>query len=469
MPAPQATWQSEFAQWIVALRYDDLPRDVVVAALRSIVDVVGVGLAGSRTDVGRIVAERVRGRCAVEAATAIGFDFRAGCPEAALLNATASHALDFDDTSGSLIGHSSAVVFPAALAAAEGAGAEVSGRDLVVAFVAGTEVACRLGSALSGRLFRAGWFTTAALGTFGAAGAAAKIWGLRTDEVEAAMAIAGGYAGGIRANNGTMAKAIQCGSAARMGLEAADLARAGAGAATDIFQGHDGYLSVHGLREELKDRASWRLGNPYELVSPGMAIKRYPCCSAIAAAVDAVLALRSEAGFDWEGVRILECETTELAKQSLPYVYPSTWREAQFSLHYCLAWAMVFGKLDLSAFGGDPRDNASVRRAMGRVRVSYGLDDPSGRSEGAAVRMQMRDGRAFERTVSHAVGTPENPLTDEDIFGKFRACASRADMQFDADCILDVLWHLSDHSLADVSHCLRRTRADPKKRATRIT
>lgn len=462
-PARPGSWQAQLGNWSAGLSYGDLPGPVVRAALRSIVDVVGVGLAGSGTAVGGILAAALPDRAACRPATALGTGpataigtgrcLTAG--EAALFNGTVCHALDFDDTSCSLLGHPSAVVLPAALAAAETSAAETSGKGLILAYVAGIEAACQLGRVLAAPLFGAGWFTTASLGVFGAVIAAAKAWGLPARQTEMALAIAGGMASGTRANNGTAAKPYQAGLAARAGVEAADLARRGLDGARDIFAGRDGYLQVTGSPATCPPGLADRLGHPFELVSPGLALKRYPCCSGIAAAVDALLGLRAEAGFDWRDVRQVSCETTELVRRSLPYRDPRTWREAQFSLSYCLGHALVHGELGLAAFSGEAIRDAAVREAMRRIEVTFGLADPSGRSEGARVEVRLGTGPALRREVPHACGTPQLPLPDAEVAAKFRRCAAAALDPHQAEGLLQALLGLPRGSAGQVTGYLR--------------
>ena len=439
------------ANWVANLQYEEIPASVMTLARLCIIDVAGVMVAGTQTDISKLIAEYVRSRRGRPLATAVGWGFKGEPTEVALLNGVSGHALDFDDTNYSLIGHSSAVIFPAVLAAGEEA--KASGREVLEAFVVGTEVACKLGQAFNPNLFDLGWFTTASLGVFGAAIGCARLWRLPAPEIQTAMSIAGGMAGGLRVNNGTMAKPYQAGHASRAGLEAAMLARSGVQGVADVFESTDGYIDVH-ARGKANFSPLLTLGQPFDMVDPGILFKRYPACSGAGAAVDALLAILDENKIDTSRIESIECEATDLVGRSMPYRNPQTYREAQFSLPYCLAAAWVFGKVDLATFTEEALRDARVQIALEHVDTLFDLPDPTGRSEAAVVTVRLRGGHIFRKRCESAAGSPENPLTPEQLYDKFRYCASGRLRPTEIEETLEVLKHIDEYDLAQVIECL---------------
>src|SRR3954471_13777903 len=279
------------AERIGAIRYDGLPLEAVDWAKMAILDTVGVTLAGAGESCAQIV-ERVLatsgGECLI-----FGNDPRAGSPCAGPLNGTASHALDFDDVSNSLGGHPSAPILPALFAAGEIL--DSTGRDFIAAYVAGLETETRIGRGVNLHHYEKGWHPTATLGVFGAAAACCHLMALDRAKTAQALAIAASLASGVKANFGTMTKPLHVGHTARNGLFAAQLAREGFTANDAALEHKQGFLQVfNGTGNFDADAILADWGRPYDIVSPGIGIKKHPCCGSTHSAVDAMLALRTE-------------------------------------------------------------------------------------------------------------------------------------------------------------------------------
>jgi len=214
------------AERIGAIHYGGLPVEAIARARTAILDTVGVTLAGAREPCAEIVARSIRlgadtsGECLI-----FGSNRRTGALDAALINGTASHALDFDDVSNSLGGHPSAPILPALFALAELLDSD--GRAFVTAYVAGFETETRIGRGVHFHHYEKGWHPTATLGVFGAAAACCHLLGLDNARTAQALAIAASLAAGLKANFGTMTKPLHVGHTARSGLFAAQLAREG--------------------------------------------------------------------------------------------------------------------------------------------------------------------------------------------------------------------------------------------------
>jgi 2-methylcitrate dehydratase PrpD len=414
------------AERIHALQYDELPEAARHWAKAAILDTIGVTLAGSREPAVAIV-RGVSGDTEPGASLVLGTDRRTRALTAALINGTAAHVLDFDDCSNTLGGHPSAPVVPALLALGDEIGAR--GRDLLLAYVAAYETQARIALGVNFWHYEKGWHPTATLGVFGAAAGCARLLGLTSAQIETALAVAVSLASGVKANFGTMTKPLHVGHAARNGLFAALLARDGFTASSDAFEHKQGFLSVFngpGSFDETKILASW--ANPLDLVEPGVAFKQYPCCGSIHPALDAMLQLVRSHQLSPESIVRIESWThaRRLAHTNRPS--PRSALEAKFSVQYCLARALVDGKVVPEHFEPDAIGDARVGRVMPMIHAAPYTDaqfDPSNHFA-AEVRVTKADGSILSAKVDQALGrTSRNPLPPDLLRAKFEACAGR--------------------------------------------
>lgn len=425
--------------WVAGFRLELAPPSVLRAAKRSLLDVVGVALAGVEHHVVTSVHKLVRTEYGTGPCTVVGAWVGSSASGAALANGVAAHVLDFDDTSYDGIVHASAVVWPAVMAAAELA--QASGTRFLEAFIAGVEVECALGRALTDRLYWKGWWSTAVLGAIGASAGAARALGLDPAASSQAIRIAACQATGPRVLLGTPVKPYACGRAAEAGLQAALAARAGLTGPPAAFEDERGFVRLFndGVHDPTVMDA---LGHRFSLETPGVAIKLYPVCSAAQAAVEAVIAIMTDERLRADDVRLVQCEVTPLVAMSLAYDRPHTVTEAQFSMPFAVGCALAFGRLDVDHLTESALRDPRLLEAMAKVemRVSDGLfDTPESRRdhpEGASVTIHTADGRAIRRTNGAATGMPTNPMPDARLEEKFRGAARRAVPGAAADCLL---------------------------------
>jgi 2-methylcitrate dehydratase PrpD len=385
-------------------------------------------LAGAGEDCARIVEKTLavggsRGDCLI-----FGGDRRTGPLDAALINGTAAHALDFDDVSNSLGGHPSAPILPALFALAETE--DCTGAAFVAAYVAGFETETRIARGVHFHHYEKGWHPTATLGVFGATAACCHLMRLDAAQTAQALAIAASLASGIKANFGTMTKPLHVGHTARNGLFAAKLAQGGFTANTAAMEHQQGFLMVFNgagtfdAEAMLKD---W--GNPYDVTRPGPAFKQYPCCGSTHPALDALLALRGEHAMPPDKIVRIDSWThpRRLAHTDRPD--PKSGLDAKFSVQYCLARATLQGQIRLEDFEGDAYDDPTVRALMTRVHAAPHPDSGTANEEalGAEVRVTFADGEVLTKKVGAALGRgPDNPLPEGALAAKFVNCASRA-------------------------------------------
>jgi len=226
------------------LDYDDLPSPVRELAGQCILDYLGVALAGAEDPLVRILLDEMTEAGGSPQSSIIGHDARLPALSAALVNGAAAHALDYDDVNMAMPGHPSVAILPGLLALAELRGS--SGREVITAFVAGYETACRIGAALQPGHYNLGFHSTSTVGSFGAAAACARLLGLDTETTAMALGIAGTQAAGLKSQFGTMCKPFHAGKAAQNGLLAARLARRGFSSRTDIVECVQGFALTHG-------------------------------------------------------------------------------------------------------------------------------------------------------------------------------------------------------------------------------
>ncbi|MHC4480753.1 MAG: MmgE/PrpD family protein, partial [Planctomycetota bacterium] len=401
---------------------ESVPDEAIVQAKRALLDTLGVAIAGSREECTRVVAEWVRERGGREEATVLGQRFRAPAAEAALVNGAAGHALDYDDVSLPMRGHPSAPLLPAVLAVGEKAGC--SGRDLLTAFVLGIEVEARLGRAIGEAHYALGWHATSTLGTLGAAAACARLLGLDAARTQMAMGIVASLASGLQQNFGTMTKPLHAGWAARNGVVAAELASRGFTADPRALEGESGFLRAMSGGSEVDLEPLAALGDPFEITSSGIGVKLYPCCYAVHRSLDAVLELRARHRIDPGSIARVEVEVSRGALLPLREEPPETGLEGKFSLEYCLAAALVDGRVGLASFTDEAVRRPAVRELMSKVEAREGAEPAAFPIGGyAEVRVALKDRSEHGLRVDTPRGDPSRPLTWDELVEKFRDCA----------------------------------------------
>ena len=411
------------AEFVARTPPGDIPAEAREQARRAFLDTLGVTLAGCREDAGRVAAEIAREQGGVEDASVLGHCFQAPASEAALVNGTSGHALDFDDVSMSMRGHPSVPLVPAVLALGEKL--ESSGRDVIDAFILGFEVECKIGRLIGAPHYALGWHPTATFGTLGAAAAGARLLRVDPDRTRMALGIAASLASGARRNFGSMTKPLHAGWAARNGIVAATLASRGFTADDEALEAPDGWLHAASAGAPVDSSPIGRLGAPWEVVSPGIGVKLYPCCYFTHLAIDAAIEIRPQVVADFgeiESVRVSVSPGTMMVLRKEP---PQTGIEGKFSMEYCVATALVDGEVTLGSFADEAVERPVVREVMNRVRVTEDgplSNAPIGGSAVVEVDFRTRDPVTSPR-AEIPKGDPQNPLSWAQLADKFRDCA----------------------------------------------
>jgi 2-methylcitrate dehydratase PrpD len=413
------------ASYVAQLDYERIPEQVRQTARRAFIDTVGCAIAGSAEDAARLALMMGREdggapRATVLGAAASGAPLKLPPQNAALINAIAGHALDYDDVNA--MGHPSVPVCFTALAAAEDA--EAAGRDLLAAYVAGVEVETKVNRAFGESHYLLGWHSTGTIGVWGAAAAAAKIYRLSEERTAVAFGIAASQACGLRRNFGTMTKPYHPGHASWAGLVAARLARSGFSADPAILDAQYGYYPVYSAGPYDVAKATGEL-DKWALLTPGLNVKKYPCCYCTHASIDAALAMRERYKVDPAAVRAITAELSPFYLSPLIHHRPQTGLEGKFSIEYTLAAALLDGRVALASFTDE-----MVRRPAARALVEKaGARANKVKAEGVAatfarLHIELDDGSRLVEEVPEPRGAAGNPMSDGEIEAKFLDCWS---------------------------------------------
>jgi 2-methylcitrate dehydratase PrpD len=328
---------------IAAVDADRIPSRVRRLATLSLFDWLVVARAGASQPVAAIVRGLAEEEGGTPAASIVGSDRRLPARAAALVNGTISHALDYDDTHFAHIGHLSVGIYPAALAAGEGAGAPAGAiRD---AFLLGAEAACRIGMVLGRAHYQRGFHQTATAGAFGATIAAGRILGLDAERMRHALSLVATRASGLKSQFGTMGKPLNAGIAAANGVEAAALARRGFISCDDGVGGPQGFVETHSDAPDPDD--PWRDPPPGRFIFEDNRYKLHACCHGTHAMIEALRGARSRGELAAEAVARITVATNPRWLRVCDIKQPRTGLEAKFS--YGLLAAMVIAGIDTAA------------------------------------------------------------------------------------------------------------------------
>ncbi|WP_431284749.1 MmgE/PrpD family protein [Humitalea sp. 24SJ18S-53] len=364
---------------------------------------------------------------------------RGALRHAALLNATASHIVEFDDIFRDAGYHPGCPVIGAAVAAAQDTGADMDG--LLRAIIAGYEVSCRIGLAVAPSHYRH-WHTTGTVGTFGATAAVALLLGCDTEKMGHAIATAATMAGGLReafAGSG-MSKPMHPGHAADAGSLAAIAAAAGVTGAPNVLHGPAGFAAATSDSTGRWETAFVGLDDWFAIER--MTIKNHGCCGHIFAALDAVSVLRDAHGFGPDDIRSIEVAGYGATKGLCDRPEAATEQEARFSAQYCIAALLYLGGVRLEAFTPERLADPVLRGFMPRVSVVL---DPEAEAafpgrRSATVTITLADGRVLKHFQPTRIGDPDAPLSDAQLGQKFMELTVPVIGQGPADALLHNLW-----------------------------
>lgn len=417
------------AEFIVNLKFENLPDQVIKVAKKAIFDCFGVALAGTKTTVGKKIYEYINELGGNSQATIIGLKSKSSVTHAALANGTIAHALDYDDIIPNMAGHPSCTIVPVLLSLGEYL--KLSGKDLLTAYVAGFEIGTKINLGVMDEHYKRGWHNTATVGTIAAASTAAKLLNLNVESTQRTFGIAISMLAGVKRNFGTMTKPLHAGNAARNGLAAAILVKKGFTAQKNLLEDYGGFCEVYcGEGKYNLERITANLNlnslDTYTIINPGIGFKKYPSCYGTHQALDAMFYLIEENDIIFDQVEEVKCETGELFYSILPYVNPKSGLEGKFSLHYCLARALLNRKVGLAEFADEKVHEDEILKLIKRIKVIVHPDLKRKKDAGfgfTVITIKLKDGKILSKKVATPRGEPTNPIDRKDLVKKYRECA----------------------------------------------
>jgi 2-methylcitrate dehydratase PrpD len=429
-PRPGIT--QNLARFVVDTRWEDIPEQARHEAKRALLNFFAVAIAGCRTEPIELALATLSEFSGGRQATIVGRRERIDALSAAFLNAAGANVFDYCDTHLPTVVHPTAPLAPALLALAELK--RVTGPELLLAFVLGFEIECRVGAAVSPGHYPKGWHITSTCGVFGAAAGAAKLLGLDADRTRWALGTASTQSAGLCECLGWPAKSVSVGNAARNGLLSALLASKGFEGPAEPIAGAQGFLAAMG------EPPNWSalldgLGNTWEVANNS--IKPYPCGFVIHPALDCALDWqRANPGAAIERVAI-RGNPLLLQRTDRPNV--ASGREAQVSLQHAVAAALVRGKAGLAEFTDACVADLAVADLRKRIAVAA---DPDLSTIAVDMEIRTRDGKTQAVATRAARGSAANPLKDSEIEAKLLAEAASWRPGHDVKPLIDAVWSL---------------------------
>ena len=445
--APPRTAAARLAEFCTELRWGALGADVRARTPELLLDLIGVGLAGSRQPSSLPAAQVASSLGGQGTATIFGTKRTTSAVWAALANGTAAHAVELDDVTTESSLHPGVAVIPAALALAEELNA--SPQALLEAIVAGYEVTMRVGNALNpASAYARGFHPTGVAGVFGATAAAARLLGLSTEALTSALGIAGTLASGSLEYlaDGAWTKRLNPGWAGHAGITAARLAQAGFTGPATVFEGRLGVLHAY-TDAPNPARLLGDLGDLNALQVMRVSIKPYACCRYNHGLIDCILQLTRDHHIDPAGVQrirlgVLSGGALLVADPIEQKRDPHSIVDAQFSAPYAAAVSLAYGTGGIDAYTEVKLHDPTVRALMSRTDCYRDpeLDAVYPRQWPSSAEIQLTDGRTVSTTVPFATGEPENPVSRAALIEKFVSLAaeSAADPPALADLILSL-------------------------------
>jgi 2-methylcitrate dehydratase PrpD len=421
--------------FVTQTKYEEIPANVIELGKKSILDGLGLALAGSRAESGAISRQFVEqsGVCGGKA-TIIGSRQKTSPRFAALVNGISVHADDFDDTQLAaandrvygLLMHPTVPVLPAIFALAEEH--SVTGKEWMTAYHVGVEVECKIAEAISPRHYQDGFHSTGTCGPFGSAAACAKLFKFDLSKTLKALGLAASQSGGLRENFGTMTKPFQAGHAAESGLVSAQLVALGWSAAEQILEADRGFFRAAGGSYD-PSAIMDRLGKPWTFTSPGVSLKPYPSGSLSHPAMTELARLIVVHDIPAAQVDKVDIGANHNMTTTLLHHHPKSGLEAKFSMEFCLAILLLERKAGLSQFSDRMVQRPDVQRMINRINFYI---DPDAESAGfdkmtSLLKIHMNDGSVITGRADFAKGSPTNPMTFEEAATKFRGCAEFAE------------------------------------------
>lgn len=439
----------DIGRFAAGLTFDKLPKEAVEIARTGFIDTIATMIAGAHDEAPQLLKKALNPPPG-EAALYFTGD-TAPAPEAAWINGTAAHALDYDDVA--VRGHPSTVLVPAILAEGEALGS--SGDEMIAAYVAGYESWAEVAGRDPGHHHRKGWHPSGIFGAIAAAAACARLRRLGPEKATMAIALAASQSAGLTANFGTMTKPFHAGRAAHAGLVSARLAAVGFTAAPDALEHPQGFLSAVSPEGRADRDSPAALGRDWHIVRNRLSIKKYPACYALHRSLDGLLDLLDKRPLKPEEIVRITASISQTRSLILRNHRPQTGLEGKFSMEFAMAAAVIARRASLAEFSDGFVRRLDVQDLMQRVAIETNENyDPevSGASVFDQVRVELTSGEMLETDqVRRARGAAELPLGEAELFDKFRACLDAGQARIAPELLFDRLRRLETISARELT------------------
>jgi len=439
------------ADFVTRTHWQDIPADTARVVKKHMLDTIATGLAGAPAEGSEIVRRYIDSLgCGGGQATVFGTTQRALPRFAALANATAMHADDYDDTYHPSRFHPTAPVLAGAVAEGESIGA--AGKDVLTAVAIGTEVSLKLSHTIGKEHYARGFHMTSTCGVFGATAGVCSMRRLSMDATLRAIGIAGSESSGVRENFGTMVKPLHSGRAAENAVLAAALAGMGFTSSPTILEGNRGYFMT-GAGTFNADELIGKLGKPWNYVAKGVAIKPYPCGNLQQPAMDKLRELVIEYDIKPEQVERVAVKSHRLMPLNLTYHRPTTGLEGKFSMEFSLASILVLRRAGLAEYTDQVVMRPDIQAAIRKMDYTVFSDEEAAGNGWhlwtTFLDVTLKDGKTHSVRADAAKGSASMPMSEEEVAEKFRDCAAFAGMRAaDVEKAIDLILNLE--KVADI-------------------
>jgi len=421
------------AEFIVGTRASAIPAAVMHLGKRSILDGLGLALAGSVAQSGRIVRRHLRslGCATARSCSVIGSRMKLPARFAAFANGVAIHADDYDDTQLAvaadrvygLLTHPTAPVLPPVLALGERDGH--CGLAVLTAYQIAVEVETKIAEAINPRHYQDGFHSTATVGAIAAGAGAARLLGFNQEQTRRTLGIAASQAAGLRENFGTMMKPFHAGRACESGVIAAEFAALGFTATPVILEAGRGFFNAAGGGYE-RQAIEGKLGNPWTFAFPGVSIKPHPSGSLTHPGMGLMLDLIIKHDIKPAQVARVAVGVNRQNINALIHNRPRTELQAKFSMQFCMAILLLRRRAGLAEFTDAIVERADVKAMI--EKIDYGVH-PEAEAAGyekmtTIIDIKLNDGRRINGRADFGKGSPANPMSDDELANKFRECAA---------------------------------------------
>src|SRR4051794_9236135 len=440
----------DLGRFASGLTFEKLPREAVEIARTGFIDTIATMIAGANDPAPQLLR---RGLAPVAGPASLYFSGEtAPAPEAAWINGTAGHALDYDDVG--CRGHLSTVLVPAILAEAETLG--LGGREMFAAYVAGYESWAELARRDPGHHHVKGWHPTGIFGAIGAGAAGPRL--PRPDPSQATMAIAlsAPQPGGIMPNFGKMPKPSHAGRASHPGLVSPRLAELGFTAAADALEHPQGFLSAVSPEGKADRKGPCpAFGENWHILKQRLSIKKYPACYCTHRALDGMLDLLAQRPLKPADIARITVSISDTHALILRNHQPQTGLEAKFSMQFAMAAAVISRRASLGEYTDEFVRRPEVQELMRRVQITTNQDyDPVqvGASVYDQVTIELTSGETVQsEKVKRARGHADLPLAEPELFDKFRTCLDVGHARISAEHLFDRLKRLETISARELT------------------